>query len=196
MALSLSRRGSHDEGDDRDLSGVTMTPRMVGIVAVFAACVLLAPAGAAVKPPEVNIEFSSYGPSQIDILPGETVTWTNVSVRTHTVTSDRGLFDSGNVDSGGHFAFAFKDVGAYKYHCTIHPSIVGEIDVRQVTLGSLPTAAVAVGAKVVFDGRTADPAQPVTVQRSTDGKTFKTISTVTPAADGTWKTALTVETTG
>ena len=53
-----------------------MIPRALGAV-LFAACLLLAPAGAALKPQEVNIEFSAYGPSQLDILPGETVTWTN-----------------------------------------------------------------------------------------------------------------------
>ncbi len=164
--------------------------------AVCVALLLLTPAGAALKPQEVNIQFSAYGPEQLDILPGETVVWTNVSVRTHTVTSDTGLFDSGNVDSNGHFSFAFKDVGTYGYHCTIHPSITGEIDVRQVTLGSLPTAAVAVGAKVEFDGRSADPTQPVTIQRRLDGKAFTTLASVPPAADGTWKTTLAVDATG
>ena len=170
-------------------------PRLAGAV-VVAALLLLAPAGAAPKPQEVNIQFSAYGPSQLDVLPGETVAWTNVSVRTHTVTSDTGLFDSGEVNPSGHFAYAFKDVGTYRYHCTIHPSITGEIDVRQVTLGPLPAVAVAVGAKVEFDGRTADATQPVTIQRSVGGKGFTTLATVKPDADGTWKTTLAVDQTG
>jgi len=169
--------------------------RLAGGV-VVAALLLLAPAGAAPKPQEVNIQFSAYGPSQLDVLPGETVAWTNVSVRTHTVTSDTGLFDSGEVNPSGHFAYAFKDVGTYRYHCTIHPSITGEIDVRQVTLGPLPAVAVAVGAKVGFDGRTADATQPVTIQRSVGGKGFTTLATVKPDADGTWKTTLAVDQTG
>jgi hypothetical protein len=65
-----------------------------------------------------------------------------------------------------------------------------------VTLGPLPTAAVAVGAKVEFDGRTADETKPVTIERRLDGKAFTTIATVTPAADGTWKTTLSVDSTG
>ena len=172
-----------------------MTRSTVGAV-VFAACLVLAPAGAAVAPQEVNIEFSDYRPSQLDVLPGETVAWTNVSQRTHTVTSDTGLFDSGSVAGAGHFTFTFNDVGAYRYHCTIHPSIVGEVDVRRVTLGPLPTAAVAVGANVDFAGRTADPTQPVSIQRSSDGKTFTTLVTATPAPDGTWKASIKAETTG
>jgi plastocyanin len=141
-----------------------VTLRIVASVAC-ALGLLLAPAGAAVKPQEVNIEFSDYRPSQLDILPGETVSWTNVSQRTHTVTSDTGLFDSDSVVQNGHFAFRFDEVGTYRYHCTIHPSITGEVDVRRVTLGPLPTAAVAVGTKVEFEGRTADPSGPVSIQR-------------------------------
>jgi len=158
---------------------------------------VLVPAGAgASAPQEVSIEFSDYRPSQLDVLPGETVLWTNVSVRTHTVTSDTGLFDSEQVQSGDHFTCEFNEVGTYRYHCTIHPSITGEIDVRRVTLGLFPTAVVKVGTPVDIDGRTADPKQPVAVQRKPDGGAFTTVAIVTPAADGTWKTTVKAEVTG
>jgi hypothetical protein len=129
------------------------------------------------------------------VLPGETVSWTNVSLRSHTVTSDAGVFDSGVVAQGGHFAFQFTDVGTYAYHCIIHPSITGEVDVRRVILGLLPTAVVPVGASVEFDGRTADPTQPVSIQRRLEGAAFTTVGTATPVADGSWKTTLTAQIT-
>ena len=172
-----------------------MRPKAIS-VAVAAVVVLLAPAGAALTPQEVNIEFSDYRPSQLDILPGEKVSWTNVSQRTHTVTSDTGLFDSSDVLGGGHFTFQFTEIGSYHYHCTIHPSIVGEIDVRRLTLGPLPTAAVAVGAPVDFAGRTADPTQPVTIQSSPNGSKFTTIATANPEPDGSWKTTIKAAMTG
>jgi plastocyanin len=168
----------------------------IGLAAV-AALLALVPASAGAGPPqEVSVEFSDYRPSQLDVLPGETVLWTNVSQRTHTVTSDTGLFDSGNVEGGQHFSFQFDEVGTYLYHCIIHPSITGEIDVRRVTLGLLPTAVVKVGTPVEFDGRTADPKQPVVVQRRPNGGSFVTVATATPAPDGTWKTTLQAEATG
>lgn len=144
----------------------------------------------------MNIEFSDYRPSQLDVLPGETVDWTNVSQRTHTVTSDTGLFDSGNVPGGSGFSFQFTEPGEYHYHCTIHPSIVGEVDVRRVILDPLPPAAVATGTRVEVDGRTADPAQPVTIQRRADGSAFQTIATAMPSADGSWKATITADATG
>jgi plastocyanin len=169
--------------------------RLGAVVAV--ALVVLVPASAGTPAPqEVSIEFSDYRPTPLDVLPGETVLWTNVSQRTHTVTSDTGVFDSGQVTPGAHFSVQFDQVGTYTYHCTIHPSITGEIDVRRVTLGLLPTAAVKVGAKVDIDGRTADPAKPVLVQLRPDKGAFATVATVTPAADGTWKTSVNATVTG
>ena len=165
--------------------------------ALAVALLVLVPAGAgAPAPQEVGIEFSDYRPSTLDVLPGETVLWTNISQRTHTVTSDTGLFDSGQVAPNDRFTVQFNEVGTYRYHCTIHPSITGEIDVRRVTLGLLPTAVVKVGAKIDLDGRTADPSKPVLVQLRPDKGEFATVATVTPAGDGTWKTSVSATVTG
>ena len=148
----------------------------------------VAPARAPARPPEqVSIEFSAYGPSQLDVLPGETVLWSNVSQRTHTVTSDTGRFDSGHVGPGGRFAVRFTTPGIYRYHCTIHSNITGEVDVRELTLGVLPTAAVPVGQSVEFDGRTATPSRSVRIEERASGSGFATVATAKPAPDGTWK---------
>ena len=165
------------------------------VVACAVALLVFVPSGAGAAQTEVNIEFSDYRPSQLDVLPGETVTWTNVSQRTHTVTSDTGLFDSGEVVGGARFAHRFDAVATYRYHCTIHPSITGEIDVRRVTLDSLLPGAQPVGKPIEFSGRTADPGQAVGIQRLT-GSTWSTVASVTPFADGSWKTTLKAESTG
>jgi plastocyanin len=167
-----------------------------GLTAVAVAALLLfVPSSIGAPNPEVNVEFSDYRPSTLDVLPGETVTWTNVSQRTHTVTSDKGLFDSGEIGGGGSFAVRFDSVGTYAYHCTIHPSITGEIDVRKVTLDALPPAALPIGKPVEFSGRTAEPGGEVAVQRL-DGTTWSTAATATATADGDWKTTLRAESTG
>jgi hypothetical protein len=144
----------------------------------------------------VSIEYSAYGPSQLDVLPGETVLWTNVSQRTHTVTSDTGRFDSGHIGTGGRFAVRFTTPGSYRYHCTIHTNITGEIDVRELTLGTLPTAAVPVGQAVEFDGRTATPSRPVRIEERAGGTRFRTLVTAKPAADGTWAANVRADQTG
>jgi plastocyanin len=143
----------------------------------------------------VNIQFQDFGPNQLDVLPGETVQWSNVSERVHTVTADDGSFDSGDLAGGDMFSLRFDSPAAVPYHCTKHVGMIGEIDVRPVILGLLPALAVPAGDQVEFDGRTSDASEPVEIQRSTGGA-FTTIARVAPAADGSWKTSLPAQVTG
>jgi plastocyanin len=163
-------------------------PVIAGALGLLAAVAGAAPAAAATQP--VTIQFSAFGPSQVDALPGDTISWTNASTRVHTVVSDTGLFGSAQLATGGAFAWTSTQTGVYAYHCSIHPSMTGEIDVRGVTLGPVPTAALVAGTKVALDGRTADPTQPVRIERSTDGTRFTTIATATPDASGDWRASV------
>lgn len=164
-------------------------------LALALATLLSAPAAAAGATQDVTAQLDAFAPSQVDALPGETVQWTNVSARTHTVTSDAGLFGSGELLPGAIFAQRFDAPGAYAYHCTIHPEMTGEIDVRRVILGPLPTALVAKGTQVEIDGRAADPSQTVELQRSVRGGAFATVAMAAAAPDGTWRTSVTAEAT-
>jgi plastocyanin len=143
----------------------------------------------------VNAQFADFGPSQVDVLPGETVEWTNVSERRHTVNADDDSFASGDLFSGDKFAREFDTAGVYPYHCTVHQGMVGEVDVRQVTLGPLPVAPIPAGDKVEFEGRTAAPAEVVRIERA-EGAGFATVATATPAADGSWSTQVAAAVTG
>jgi hypothetical protein len=136
----------------------------------------------------VTVDFSSYSPYVLDAVPGDTVTWTNSGGRTHTVTADDLSFDSGDLVDGHSFSHTFAALGTYTYHCTIHRAMYGEVDVRPVTLEPLPQRAAA-HSRVVVSGRTADPATPVAVQTDA-GSGFRTVATVSPQADGSWRAAL------
>ena len=59
------------------------------------------------------------------------VTWGNADATTHTVTADGAspLFNSGNVAKGKTYQFTFTAAGSYAYHCSIHPTMVGTIQV-------------------------------------------------------------------
>ncbi|HEX7291956.1 MAG TPA: cupredoxin domain-containing protein [Conexibacter sp.] len=156
------------------------------------AALAVAPAGAAAATQEVSAQLAAFAPAQVDALPGETVQWTNVSPRVHTVTSDAGLFRTDELLPGAVFAQRFDAPGSYAYHCTIHPEMTGEIDVRRVILGALPTAVVAQGTRVEVAGRAAS-AQRVELQRSVGGGAFATVASAQPAADGNWRTTITAE---
>ena len=168
-------------------------------VALVGAAILVAagalPAAAEADTVPVSIQFAAFGPDQLDVLPGETVEWTNISERRHTVNADDESFASGDLFGGDKFTREFDEVGTYPYHCTVHAGMTGEIDVRRVTLGPLPVAPIPLGEKVEFEGRTADPGEPVRIERSS-GASFETIATATPAADGTWSVLATAPATG
>ncbi|HKG02729.1 MAG TPA: cupredoxin domain-containing protein [Conexibacter sp.] len=170
--------------------------RRTAAAAVVALALLLASvAGAGAATQSVDVQFDTFSPSQLDLLPGETVTWSNVSPRVHTVTSDSGLFDAGELGPGAVFVRGFDDPGAYAYHCTIHAGMVGEIDVRRVILGPLPTVVVPAGERVELGGRAADVGRPVSIQRSVGGGAFATVASTSPAPDGSWRTTVVAEST-
>jgi hypothetical protein len=64
--------------------------------------------------------------------------------------------------------------------------MVGEVDVRAVTLSALPATAQVRGTRLEFAGRTADASAPVQVQRSLDGVHFTTVATAAASASGNW----------
>jgi len=159
-------------------------------LALALAALAAAPAAATAATQEVSVQLAAFAPSQIDALPGETVQWTNVSPRVHTVTSDTGAFGTDELLPGATFVQRFDAPGGYAYHCTIHPEMTGEIDVRRVILEPLPTAVVAQGARVDVEGRTADPSRPVELQRSVGGGAFATVASAQPSPDGSWRTTI------
>jgi plastocyanin len=166
------------------------------VVAAFAGLAFAAPAFAAPKNAEVSVQFSAYGPSQLDVLPGTSVLWSNVSQRTHTVTADDETFDSGHLDPGAKFRVTFARPGTYRYHCTIHSSIRGEIDVRRVILDTLPTAAVPLGDRVDFSGVTSDAGKPIRIERRVSGSKFTLVAQTTAGRNGAWHLRVPASLTG
>ena len=49
---------------------------------------------------------------------------------THTATSDTGVWDSGNLGPGASFSKTFQNAGTFTYKCTIHPGMVGTVNVQ------------------------------------------------------------------
>jgi plastocyanin len=82
----------------------------------------------------VSIVYRAYQPSALTVAAGQTVTWKNSGLGPHTVTAIAGRFDSGKLDAGATFSYAFTTPGTYLYACTIHPTMKGEV----VVLAALP----------------------------------------------------------
>jgi plastocyanin len=80
----------------------------------------------------VMIMDNTFSPASMTISVGTTVVWTNNGSMAHTVTSDSGLFDSGNMPAHATYSHTFSSAGTFPYHCTYHQSLgmVGTITVQ------------------------------------------------------------------
>jgi hypothetical protein len=111
----------------------------------------------------VSIGYADYTPRTLPVVAGETVTWSQDSVRKHTVTAQDRSFDSGTLLTGDTYEHAFAAVGDYPYYCRLHAGITGEVLVREVVLDEQPLAA-AGGRPFPLTGRAAEGVDRVVVQ--------------------------------
>lgn len=79
---------------------------------------------------EIFMRGSTFSPSTLTITAGTIVKWTNNDNTPHTVSNPQGLFDSGTINPGATFSFAFNATGTYSYFCQIHPNMTGTIVVN------------------------------------------------------------------
>jgi plastocyanin len=135
----------------------------------------------------VSILFDRVIPEQLDIVAGDSVTWTNDSVRNHTVTADDEAFDSGRLFSADTFVHEFDVVSDVPYHCKLHPGIRGVVSVHDLLLHAPSTAASARRA-FLLSGRASSalPAGTPVSLEADSGAGFVPVASATLAPDGTF----------
>jgi amicyanin len=79
---------------------------------------------------EVKIDNFSFGPAELKVAVGTTVTWTNRDDIPHTAVSTDKMFKSKVLDTDEKFSFTFSKAGTYEYFCSIHPKMTGKIVVQ------------------------------------------------------------------
>jgi plastocyanin len=72
---------------------------------------------------------AAYSPDNFTIKAGNPIAWVNKDTTVHTVTSTSGLFDSGNLNPGQTWSHPFTQSGVYKYYCTLHAWMKGNVTV-------------------------------------------------------------------
>jgi plastocyanin len=79
-----------------------------------------------------------FQPATITVAPGTTVRWINYGRHTHTVMSNDGRWNSGDIQPGASYAATFTQPGTYSYHCCHHrPEMQGTVIVSPV--GTAPS---------------------------------------------------------
>src|SRR5262249_44475330 len=120
-------------------------------------------------------------------LVGDTVSWKNEDATNHTSTSDDDVWDSGYISPGLSFSYTFDKIGTYRYHCSIHRFMRGEVVVVPVALSG-PASSVAAGGRVVLSGLAPGGARKVAGGRL--GGSGKVVGRAVPAGDGSFTVAL------
>jgi plastocyanin len=88
-----------------------------------------APSGEAAKSEKVQIVEFTYEPDPVVVQAGGKVIWQNEDTAPHTATADDGSFDTGTIEKGKLGSATFKEPGTFTYHCEIHPSMHGTVEV-------------------------------------------------------------------
>ena len=80
-------------------------------------------------PNQVVIMTFKYGPKDITVPAGATVTWINKDPEVHTVVDKGGKFRSSALDTDDSFTFTFAEPGTYNFFCSLHPQMTGTVTV-------------------------------------------------------------------
>ena len=79
---------------------------------------------------QVVVDNFSFTPATAAVPVGTTVTWTNHDDIPHNVVSPEQKFKSPVLDTDEMFSHKFEAAGTYKYYCSIHPRMTGQVVVR------------------------------------------------------------------
>jgi plastocyanin len=109
-----------------------------GIAGVGTAVMLMAggvlkgmPIGqAAADGTHVVVDNFSFAPATATVPVGTTVTWTNRDDVPHNVVNPEQKFKSRVLDTDETFSHTFDVAGTFKYYCSIHPRMTGQVVVR------------------------------------------------------------------
>ena len=76
---------------------------------------------------EVKIDNFTFGPAELTVMVGTTITWTNRDDIPHTVVSTDKVFKSKVLDTDEQFSLTFSTPGTFPYFCSIHPKMTGKV---------------------------------------------------------------------
>ena len=110
---------------------------IAGTTVAFVLAVAPALSPALAEDAAVKIDNFTFGPQELKVKAGTTVTWTNGDDIPHTVVSPN-AFRSKVMDTDGTFSFTFTTPGTYKYFCSLHPHMTGTIIVEAQTGSATP----------------------------------------------------------
>jgi Icc protein len=110
--LGLARMSFHDVNHPIAITDVALEENMT-----------TAAGGAA----QVVADNFSFAPARASVAAGSTVTWTNRDDVPHNIVSTDQKFKSPVLDTDEQFSHTFDAPGTYRYFCSIHPRMTGQV---------------------------------------------------------------------
>jgi plastocyanin len=168
------------------------TTKLLTVLAMAAALTPMAPASAAIT--DAAIANFAFSPNPVNVQVGDSVTWTNGDGAAHTVTAENDSFGSDNLSDGETFSHTFGQAGTFAYHCDIHPSMKGTVQVgaqSTTTTTAAPTTTTATASPTTVTTRatttSSAPRSTTTAPRPTTTVTAAPTSTtvVPPTTEAT-----------
>lgn len=78
----------------------------------------------------VNIQNGTFSIPDHIVVAGTPVTWINNDGVKHTVTSEDGTFDSGDIMPGQSFTLTFNNIGVYNYYSKYKLDMKAKVTVK------------------------------------------------------------------
>jgi Icc protein len=76
---------------------------------------------------QVIVDNFNFAPATAAVPAGSTITWTNRDDVPHNIVSTEQKFKSPVLDTDERFSHTFDAPGTYKYYCSIHPKMTGQV---------------------------------------------------------------------
>jgi len=105
--------------------GVRTKAILLVVVAVAIPAAAMRPGAA--DEPVVSITETGFAPREVQVRPGEVVTWRNDGSGYHSVVADDGTWESGLLGPGETYTHTFATSGEHFYHDGTHPDHKGKV---------------------------------------------------------------------
>ena len=113
------------------MKSITTSLRTVAIVAAVLILGSLTSAvvgNSAPKEHIVEIRNLTFIPAELDVSPGDTITWINYDFVPHTVTADDKSWDSGLIEANGKWQIVVIKGTYESYFCRFHPNMKANLN--------------------------------------------------------------------
>jgi plastocyanin len=114
----------HDTAGDDSMTATPVSTDVAGGAPASSAAE--APTAGATNEATVEIREFAFGPQEIRVAVGGSVTWVNADPQQHTATS-AGNFNTGAIAPGGSATVTFANPGTFTYACSFHPFMTGTV---------------------------------------------------------------------